>query len=538
MIRVRMTVITMLTLPCAMSGAGDSPRWREPLQNTREPQESSSFWIAVPDRPARLANDGPLVLNTAPAGMRAWRLPLSNGKTPLFATSPEQAVFFREIEHVSDSSREWKLRIGKGSQIYSVLQDGRELIGEQAHINCWLDRVIQSTTIIPESVNFEGFRTVMMHQAGIKLTEAMDQLYDVPYFSPILAYEFTNQDPQDQSFKTISHMFINQNEKDGHDRPWEWQPKALLWQYIRDLGDGVFERVVVIYNYGTTDLGNFTDMWTGFTKFEPIWEDTIYKPLREANPRRRLIPILSKPDGSWYNGGFTKLKSQDVSVTGGWAALCLEDEKGSGRIDEASRGIGYVFGAGHVPSTTSRFGYGANVEDNSDKTVFSSNRRLVQKPGDLWYAKHYFIFGGFAKIKATAARLMPYATYGKLQPYTIAPSERQAGIIALDRHGSEIPVPGVCLWDKPITNGVPILTMFDPERHEYFFANDPYVLTPRIYDGRTIFIRLNGFALKAATGEKAPGDLTPLSKAVANPRSYRPTLSRGFEVYVKVKTGH
>ncbi|MCX7011342.1 MAG: hypothetical protein NTW86_02030 [Candidatus Sumerlaeota bacterium] len=536
MIRVRLTVITMLTLPCAMSGAEDSPAWRAPLQNAREPQESSSFWIDVPDRPPRLADDGPLAMNTTPAGMRAWELNVSNGKALDYATSPEQAVFFREIEHVSDPSREWKLRIGKGSQIYSVLQDGREFIGEQAHINCWLDRVLQSTTTIPESVNYDVFHTVMMHQAGIKLTPEMDQLYDVPYFSPILAYEFANQDPEDRSFKTISHMFINQNEKDGHWRPWEWQPKALLWQYIRDLGDGVFERVAVIYNYGTTDLGNFTDMWCGFTKFEPIWEDTIYKPLREANPRRRLIPIVSQPDGSWQKGGFTKLTSQDVSVTGGWTALCLEEEKGSERVDEASRGIGYVFGAGHVPSTNSRFGYGANVTDDSDKTVISSNRRLTQKPGDLWYSKHYFIFGDLAKIQATAAELMPYAAYGQLQPYTLEPSERQAGTIALDRYGSEIPVPGVRLWDKPIPNGVPIFTMLDSERQEYFFANDPYVLTPRVYDDRTIFIRLNGFALKVADGETAPAGLTPLAKAVANPRNYRPGASEGFQVYVMVKT--
>jgi hypothetical protein len=533
--------VDALMLSVAALGAVEIPQWHEPHQNSVVPPASSEFWLPVPGAPNSTAVVGQFVLHDAPQKLRTWHCALGHGNSQEYDGLSEKAVFFREIEHLSDQGSGWQIRLGKGSQVYSLLQEGREWMGAQSAANRWVDRVIQSVTVVPESIHSPDFKVVMMHQAGITLTPALAARYDVPCFQPLLAYEFRDRDANDLCFDTVSHLFITQTEDHGRERPWNWQPKAMLWQRLRDLGDGVIERTAIIYNYGNTDLGNFTDMWAGLVSYEPTWEDDIFHPLREENMSRRIIPIISQAGGGgWWPAGFSKLKTVGTDRTEGWVALCVESARGTAHVDDASAGLGYVFGTGDLPGVSSTIAYGGNTNQHDlgevnmrqNLTVLATNRRLVQKPGDLWYARHFFIFGNLAHIRENAHRLMISAACGRLSPYTITPSDRQAGLVPLAAAGNEVPAPDVSLWNKPVIGGTPIFLMREDQSGDYFCTNDPYIVSPRVAEGHAVLIRLCGFGVQVAADEFPPAGLTPLSRALTDPRQCR--LDAGIEVYVQV----
>ena len=534
----------------------------EPIQNLSDPQVvQDSFWIDVPDRAPVLSNDAKMTINTT-GEMRTykckpWDFKENRISSKAAVSLSEKYLFFRELYHPSSNpNQSWRLRVGKGGQIYSVLQNvevitnSREYIGNQGQtLNRWIDRVIQSVVIPGEVQNPEWKNTYrhvsMMHQAGSRLDDVLAD-YKVQYFNPILGYEYQETDPHGgSSLNMVQLLFVNQktvplkSTREYVPMPLHIHPKVLHWTYIRDLGEGAFERVVIVHNFGKKYVYSFCDMWTGFVQFEPAWRNPVQY---DVPMDSRVIPIITKPTGAWYagerGGGYVRGPGY-FSHTGGWAALVSQAVPGTlppdWTVKDDGLGIGYVFGTQELQPNDARFVYGINDGEWQDLTIMTTtvNRKGRIEPGETWYSKHYFILDDFGGIRKTAERLKSFATYGKIKPYSMDGSDHGAGTLSLNRYGSEVSYPDLGLWDRPIKNGAPIFTIYDRQAGQFLLTDDPYILSDRPMDGRTLFVRLNGFARKVYKGDSIPADQVSLCSQIPA-SSYREGDHEDYSLYASI----
>ena len=528
----------------------------EPIQNRSIPQAvADSFWLDIPNRAPLLTNDAVMVLSTN-GTMRTY---ISNrtDEIPL----NEKYVFFRELRHdSSDPDKNWRLRVGKGGQIYSVLQNAsvvtnsREYIGNQAGTqNRWQDRVIQTTVTPEETLQPYWTNTYtsgcMMHQSGSRLDGVLTN-YTVPYFAPNLGYKFTQNDPAGgSSFNYVQLVFIMQNTGTligGGEAliPAQAHPKVLHWTYLRDVGNGAFERVAIIHNFGQLGLNGVTPMWTGFVSWKPAWRDPVQQAVAETN---QMVPVPTDAvSGNWFTGGRAGVGSGSGSGfygdSMGWMALVSAAVNGlpptgtdmpdpGWTVNNSKPGIGFVYGTRELGFNNASASYGGNTSPQMDLTVFSTTHEDRIAPGETRYSKQYFVLDDFGGIQATAGTLAPYAGYGNLEPYSIDAPEHRAGTLSLNRYGSEVSYPHLRLWDRPIVNGTPIFTLYDKQTQSFLLTDDPYILSDRPQDGRTIFVRFNGFALKVSPGDHLTTNLVSLASQIpAN--SWKEGIHTNYTVYV------
>jgi len=345
--------------------------------------------------------------------------------------------------------------------------------------------------------------------------------YKVQYFNPILGYEYQETDPHGgSSLNMVQLLFVNQKsiplKSTGEyvSMPLHVHPKVLHWMYIRDLGEGAFERVVIVHNFGENFVYSFCDMWTAFVSFEPAWRDPIQDIISADS---RMVPILTRPTGEWYT--VDKGELRHFRDAGGWTALVSPAVPGTlppdWTVNDKSYGLGYVFGTQESQAGDARIIVKPKFQ-RFDLTVVNStmNRTGRMEPGEIWYSSHYFILDEFRGIREKGERLKSHATYGKIEPYALDGSDHAAGTLSLNRYGSEVSYPNLRLWDRPIENGAPIFTVYDTEEEQFLLTDDPYILSDRPMDGRTLFVRLNGFARKVYKGDSVPGNQVSLSSQI------------------------
>ena len=183
---------------------------------------------------------------------------------------PEEPVFLRSMTSVRPGGREYEVRIGKGSQVYSIRTPVGEFIAPQKpHSAEWVDEVLQTVTVntrlldrrhqfVEKRVEGKSIRVpqkpdaYFIHQAG---TYNRDLEYPGTFYSPLLA---AMSGEEDRSYTTL--VWPQQAHVPNNHRS-----HMLVYQRVRWVEPGVFEVTNILPNFGEVEQDWMNLPWVGST---------------------------------------------------------------------------------------------------------------------------------------------------------------------------------------------------------------------------------------------------------------------------------
>lgn len=217
---------------------------------------------------------------------------------PWVGAIDEEDVFFGALTHNgTDDHRDWQIRVGQGSQIYSIITPHGEAIGSQS-VGCghyWNDSVLQQTfrpTVNrPDKIRLghycnaeeDGTRVELynknedVHQAGSYATDGRRS----SFFSPILWSQATDDAISTVAWPQPAHF------------PNNFTSEVVLDQEIVDEGAGVARVTTVAHNFGR-DIEE-TKIWSAFNArlFNTIYSSNAQGDRVDCGPTR--VAVQSDP---------------------------------------------------------------------------------------------------------------------------------------------------------------------------------------------------------------------------------------------------
>ncbi len=425
------------------------------------------------------------------------------------------------------TNRSWDLRLGRGGQIYSFRTPALgELVPPQYRANDvtygsqyapWNDEVWQGVAVDIVQNNLPD-GDYFIHQAGVYLK---DPALTEPFYSPQVAAAV---DAGTHSFTTINwgqHAHLgNYTDATTVD---DFQSHLLYFTRYRDLGQGVIEVSLGLYNYGPDNLNFFNMPWGGVRR-----TSTGYA-------------FLSQPGGAaWFQVSdlFGAGSGQGTGVipkfndAGGWMAFCNSS-------DGSTPALALVCGFDSTPLLTNQTsaslwhtGY-AGGASNPDPVawrnyfVVEAVRRYNLTRGRGIWGRYYFVLGdsvGDVASRIAARNLTANATLSAFDyPTTTTPliGYRTTGSGASFRVVEDNVAPQFQLYAHPVAGSFPLYEIIQGDGTRYLTWN-PYEAAPiKTYTGQIAGIRLLGFILRS-TDATNTAPTAPLSACLAvAPSNYR-----------------
>lgn len=444
---------------------------------------TNSYWISL---------EG----NYPSTGLGTWtQTNLTPGETA--CNIGESAVYLTSLVHTQDDDHRWQLRIGKGSQIYSIrTKMAGDIIGEQAcaesHPGPWIDRVLQF--VLVDSSKHSAPQKCFIHQAGTY--EAPLLGLNKPFWSPLLGWR---SEAETATFRTLvwpqqAHVY--------QDIP--WQSQVLAQQIVRDVGDGIIELTYVITNFGEYTFDHTNMPWSGFA--------------------RLVIPhyVLSEPGGgrSWYEPGTPWDQNMiPYNDTNGWVAMVKEKSA-------TAWGLGVVFGrpAGqNDAAAVLRFG----SAEPEDLTVLAAIPRKGIAPGETFAMRYYLVLGRLS----TDIHPKANAAAGYVAMETLSFDLLTAGSIEPCSQSPELA--GCNLFralDRPVADAAPLFVLRDLSDQHLLVSSDPYALDLKPFLGKTTgYVAFLGWGVKGDTPPHP--EMVRLSSVLTDLEVY-PDPAKGSDVWV------
>lgn len=430
----------------------------------------------------------------------------------------EKNVFWARLSHTNTttSNQNWKLGIGRGGQIYSLIGPFGESVPPQVHENApWMDEVWQIVGVSGEKNNHDRFpgrhqpTAYFIHGSG---TYARDPKHPHTFYSPLLAYDY------DAKQRAVS--IVNWSQQ-AH-VPTIHRSQALTFIRYRDAGAGIIEVTYLMFNYGPDTLNYFNTPWGGV--------------------RRSSLPEhwLSSPDGNIkQSGGRFGMRETtvDTNTTGGWALMSSKGES------KQRPTLGIVFGDNPqwnhhqklkrnddkrwmIGPTRYRWGTAGIPERDRgrDYNVTVINPRCTLNTGKCLLYRMYFVVGGMNNVNTHARKLVNKVDYQVLQlnpqnaprTWVYKDSQHKNGL-ALEAQPRKSNKPLIQCYAWPVSGTRPVFNIRDTKRNKVILTTDPYLLAStadfdnpypadhpkhqryqnrkilRPYDGRTQYLGLAGF---------------------------------------------
>ncbi len=408
------------------------------------PSPRHRLFELFPESPVAAELDGSTLTNATYAAGTAW------------AGLDERQVFRARLVH-REPGRDWDLRIGKGSQIYSLRGPFGEAIPPQRPGEAeWVDEVIQTVAVNRElnerTVPRDEAKLYMIHQAGVyerRLPDGVETFY-----SPILGHAF---DGESRRYATLAWP------QQAH-APSDFQSRVLFGQDVRDVGAGAIEVTHVYVNFGAEDIDFLAAPWM---------------PLRRST---LPVSIFVAADGSIERREqiFDEDSPVPIDDTAGYFVFARA-------LDPTAPALAVVFGAQTRAAEAfdegpHRFRWGIVPGDRDLRVV--SVQRLVRIPrGSSFFHRYYFVVGTLADVRARAAALVGAVDYGPIAYDAAAPALRplcRAAGLPLSRDCAES-TPSAWSYAEPIARSRPLFLMRSPSRT--VLSVNPYELTTEPYLG-------------------------------------------------------
>ena len=420
----------------------------------------------------------------------------------------EQYPYLSRINHIEPGQPafSWNLRLGRGGQVYSLISEFGEAmppqwrLPEQAEPEYpfdeffapWVDDVFQLVTQDLDIDGPEQFDNSEVHQAGSYIK---DPIMTAPFYSPLLALGVVpHRSLVSVHWAQESHV------------PVQFSSDLIVYQKLRDLGNGIIQLDNLSYNFGNKAYDVFVAPWGG--------------------TRRSSLPvhILSNPEGSFNSEVIPSKSNSDYGVTnlepfgngmvsalsdtGGWAAFAASESL-------LSRALGVVFGFDDAEPSGQQWGptiwrWGnapggspANGEANWRNYLAAGLIRPVDlEPGMFLFTRYYFVVAPLPHMNnlietyelADSAEYrvggVPTSQSGVVR-WFIDPQLRMLTATSQTGQSAEL-----TLFADPVIGSRPVFYIADRSGRQFATTN-PYVFSTgfRAYDGNTHFIGLLGYTL-------------------------------------------
>lgn len=389
----------------------------------------------------------------------------------------------------SDSSNDWKLRIGLGGQIYSLKTDA---LGETVPPQYrgrdggqwapWVDEVWQTVSVYNDSSNSK-----FNHSSGVYLK---DPILTEPYYTPRLATEI---DESNKSFYSMNWM------QPSGSLYTEDNPSHIinLTKY-KDLGDGVIEVTLGMYNFGSTEVYRYHNMpWGGVRRTALEYNYT-------ANPDQTTYTQMT---GKFGDPDFATRTLFTTDQTGGWTTFCSED------TGDYGQSMGVVFGKDEQLENTYqknriRQGYTKLTPESGETdwrnyTVFTLNVRHYLNQGEGIWTRQYFVFGetrADVENKIKSRNLVDNTSFEEMN--ITEDSVDLIGYQIINDNGSFVidksSTPDFYLYSAPVSGTVPIFEIIKRDNSRFVSWNPYKVGTHKMYDGLVKVVNLLGFTSPTA----------------------------------------
>ena len=472
-----------------------------------QPQVMFSLFDLFPDSPVESINPD------------AWQL--SKEDTFVRGTDywgeglDEQEVFYTRLKHIGDT--DWELRIGKGSQVYSARIPIGELVPPQRYKEAhWVDGVWQTVAVNREKNDDQNnnaqppdgkYSEYFIHQAGIypkyhHLPVDLNWPAEETFYSPII----------DESWSQEKNAYASLVWPLQAHNPSIHKSNILTAQQTRDIGEGIIEFTIVVYNYGP-DLINFVN-----TPYFPIRKSTV------------PIQLISTPDGEyklehhfWVKGN----RAISIDDTAGWFIFAKED-------NPLSQGVGIVFGKDKhygesFQYSRSKFRWGEVEIESRDQIVSTVLRRVNIPQHTAFYYRYYIILNkNVEDIARTANEIVDYVDYGPIEY-----NEETTGIIPIctritgggqqvyKRGCAEGETPVFYTYRLPVKEARPLFHLRNMETKQIILTTNPYEISSRPYDGSTRYLKFLGFGILPASSNNECFDYSKIVD-ITDDSSYYP----------------
>lgn len=427
------------------------------------------------------------VLRWDPEGFEVSLRPGNFGAADVMAEEgdwgiPEEPVFLRSMTSVRPGGREYEVRIGKGSQVYSIRTPAGEFIAPQKpHSAEWVDEVLQTVSLnrglldrrhefVEKQADGETIRVpqkpdaYFIHQAG---TYNRDLEYPGTFYSPLLA---ALSGEEDRSYTTL--VWPQQAHVPSNHRS-----HMLVYQRVRWVEPGVFEVTNILHNFGEVEQDWMNFPWVGL--------------------RKQLLrhQYLVEPDGSWRLldhvwGAGRNIGEYPVGETGGAVVFATAREPRAeamalifGVEDEWIEPLQWRRRRGqHGGQTFLKVGSTINRGEQNLQVATVIGQVSVRRHEAL--AVRYFVaLGNKAEINRAVAR---YRDRCFRMPFTHPAAP--AGVPWTVPDGESL-----TLYPTPAGGKVPLFLLEDRKTGARWKTTDPYLLSSRPHDGRTKYSGLAGF---------------------------------------------
>ncbi|NWK54937.1 hypothetical protein HW115_04910 [Verrucomicrobiaceae bacterium N1E253] len=392
----------------------------------------------------------------------------------------EKNVFHHQLSW-GDADRGWKMRIGKGGQIYSLIGPFGEAMPPQIHKGSeWNDEVWQlvsvcssknDATLVKVGSQKKRPLAYFIHGSGIykRDPQCMDAFYN-----PILA----------ESVSPSSYAILNWGQH-AH-VPSIHRSSALYYTRMNVLQDGTIELNYAIHNFGSDLLDYFNTPWGGV--------------------RHSALPthLLSRPEGGYAPTEFVSFGGDgiiDANQSGGWSGFFT-------RNAPEAWGVALVFGNSEqnqkAVKLRYRWGYAGGKKNARDYFVSVVNPRVPVGKNQTLNVRIYIIVDQLKNISRRAEDLIPKTRYHvssleKSPPLTVeCEAENYVGKLQLSA------------W--PTAGSRPLFLVRQRATGKTFVTDDLYAFASRDdfspyhpaykgrapvvrpYDGKTEYLKLLGFA--------------------------------------------
>lgn len=392
----------------------------------------------------------------------------------------EEQVFLHSMSSIRTGGRNYEVRIGRGSQIYSIQTPAGEFMAPQKpHSAEWVDEVLQTvslnrrlndrtTEFVQKRVDGWMIRVpqkpdaYFIHQAG---TYNRDLEYPGTFYSPLLA---ALAGDEGRSFSTL--VWPQQAHVPNNHRS-----SMLVYQRVRWVEPGVLEVTNILHNFGEIEQDWMNLPWVAFSKNRLRHQYMI-----EQDHSWRLL------DHVWGQG--RNIGQYPISETGGAVAFTTAREPGA-------EAIALIFGMEDrwiQSSQRQRRQFRGETFLKLGSTINRSelNLQIATVIGQVPIQRHnalvsrYFVaLGNKGEIDRAIARYRDrcfriYYTHG---------ADHSGVQSMVDAEES------VAVFPTPAEGRVPLFLLRDTDTDTIWKTTDPYFVSPKPYDGQTEYLGLSGF---------------------------------------------
>jgi hypothetical protein len=388
----------------------------------------------------------------------------------------------------------WQLKIGKGGQIYSLKTDALgETVPPQYRSSDggqwapWVDEVWQTVSV------YNNGGSKFNHSAGIYIK---DPILTEPFYTPRLATEI---DQPNKSFYSMNWM------QPAGKLYTEDNPSHIinLTKY-KDLGDGVIEVTLGMYNFGSTETYNYHNMpWGGVRRTALEYNYT-------SNIDQTTYTQMT---GKFADTDFATRTVFNTDQTGGWTTFCSENSGDYGQS------MGVVFGKDEQLENTYqknriRQGYTQLTPESGETdwrnyTVFTLNVRHYLNQGEGIWTRQYFVFGETRADVENKIKSRDLVDKTLFEDMNI--TEDSVDLIGYQIATKNVDVDGTIeekfdrvirgespvfyLYSAPVSGSIPIFEMVKANG-ERIITHNPYTIgTYKMYDTSVVSeINMLGFA--------------------------------------------